>query len=83
MADAAPKHEGPCVAVVVTTSCSGCTHLSTEHWSIEDGNDYDWGIYHYCALLHPGEKKDIGDFTPKECPFLQDATVAALAKAVP
>lgn len=59
--------EGPTTTVHINKSCSGCKFLQSQKWSIEDGNDYDWGFDYTCEKL----KKYIGQQpeTPLWCPF--------------
>jgi hypothetical protein len=74
MADDKVEREGPVVSIQVTAHCDGCKYHSHEYYCVEDGNDCDSGFYNYCSLLHPTTRKDIGERTPKECPFLTAAT---------
>ena len=62
------SRDGP--EVQVTHSCRGCRHLLSEYYSVEDGNDCDWGFNYACALVRePGKPAKLDPVkTPKWCP---------------
>jgi len=62
------KQEGPSIST--TKNCMDCKHLDAAYWSIEDGNDYDWGFDYRCERA----EREIGSTsrTPDWCPFMKE-----------
>lgn len=75
--------EGPRVAVHVTTACGGCKHHSTERFVQSHPAVDHYATKNYCGLLHGTRRVDIGESTPKECPFLAAEVDKALLKKAP
>jgi hypothetical protein len=66
---ATEKRAGP--LVVISRNCTGCTHLESEYFCVEDGNDVDSGHSHYCGHFRPRQYiNSYSDRTPDWCPFL-------------
>lgn len=65
------NNEGPIILRKIIISCK---YLNSKEWSIEDGNDYDWGFDYKC--LHPDLKTssyiEQQPETPKWCPFISN-----------
>ncbi len=60
---------GPNKRTTVTISCGDCPRLKSEKWSIEDGNDYDWGFDHHCGM-RGGALVDAFQLRAEDCPIL-------------
>ena len=64
---------GPKLTVIRDVRCTGCAHLRSEYYCIEDGNDCDSGVNYSCAHFEPPKRTHDEDArTPEWCPFLGD-----------
>lgn len=63
------KQYGPTITTVY--SCGDCVFLKSEKYTVEDGNDYDWGYAHTCTSPELDAPRDVPtrSNTPAWCPY--------------